>query len=196
LRQGGFYFLTIYGAIAVLLKAIPDSEDFYTRINPLLTIEARSNQAKPFQTEFLLKNEGSFRLYNVEVITEFIRADLTNNAIYMATTSQTNALFPDMYGNVGDIPVKRDVLISIPQFLWQSMEIAERKFPSESWKKIALCHRVIFKVFPLNLLPIDKQKQSIGSFFDKEAGIHNWRERSCEELKKALLPTLPGGSVP
>jgi hypothetical protein len=178
----------IYGAIAVLYKAIPESEEFYTRINPLLSIEAKMNQAKPWETEFLLKNEGNFRLHNAEVITEFIRADLTNNTTYQSMSSQTDALFPDIYGNVGDIRAKSTVLIPIPEYLRQIMAIPERKFPSESWKRIALCHRVVFAVFPINLLPVGKQRQSIGSFFDKEAGIHDWREHSCEGLRKALLP--------
>jgi hypothetical protein len=183
-----FGCLSIYGAIAAVFKIMPESEEWYARINPLLTIEAKTNKAKPWETEFLLNNEGSFRLYNVEVITEFIRADLTNNKRYQAESAQTDALFPDIYGNVGDIRAKGNVLIPIPEYLRQVMTIAERKFPSESWKRIALCHRVVFSVFPLNLLPVGKQRQSIGSFFDKEMGIHDWRERSCKGLREALLP--------
>lgn len=193
LRQVVSSFLVIYGGIAIFLKAMPESESFYVRINPLLTIEAKSNQSKPFDTEFLLKNEGSFRLYNVEVITELIRAERTNNSLIIKPTEfPGEILFPDTYGNMGDILAGRNVLISIPQYLRQHMEIVERRFPSESWKKIALCHRIMFTVFPLNLLPIGKQRQTIGSFFDKEAGIYDWRQSSCGELKKALLSTPSG----
>jgi hypothetical protein len=185
--RAAIIFFVVYGGVAFMAKAVPEWEDFYTnRINPLITIEAETNQAQPFSTEFFLKNDGSFRLYNVEVITEFVRADRTDNLVLM---SEGKVAFPDIYHRIGDISGKGRSVIHIPHHLRNMMEGIKhvQDTPSESWKRIALCHRVIFEVFPLNLLPIAPLRQDIGSFFDKEAGIHNWRQRPCEELKKVLI---------
>jgi hypothetical protein len=119
--SGSWDFGNIWGC-GDCLKNIPEAEEFYTRINPLLTIEAKMNQAKPWETKFYLKNEGSFRLHNVEVIMEFIRADLGNIHTAVADKPEKHVFFPDVYRNVGDIPATSEVPISL--YLRQHMNLS------------------------------------------------------------------------
>jgi hypothetical protein len=179
-----------YGILIFLTQAITFWMDFFDRIWPRITVEAKADQASLHNVEFTFKNEGRFDLRDVVLDTVLIWHEAGNGQKLIPYAQDEHGevervAFRDRYNLFDEIPSHGGAA---------SANLSEnlRRFSEEygGIKRIGICQELSFQIFPLDLLskwfPINKRTSNVGYMLDKPANVYNWRQRSCTALQKTM----------
>jgi hypothetical protein len=166
-----------YGCLVFLAQGVGFWMDFVDRISPRITANIESQASTLFQPEITFKNESSFALQDVQLRTELIYYEpvpyVTVQGIEIG----------GQYQYLGEIRGHAPVIVTLPLLLQEQLK-------QPTWTKVAICQELSFHAPPLTwfatVVPIRKRSWSTGFFIDKPEAIRNWKQRSCEAVKKGI----------